>query len=78
MYAKEHTKYHITGIGGKILTKKRDLKKRLRKRNYNGIKAGNLVIWQGMKYKVIALLKHGCLLLDNGVKPQAKECERIE
>ena len=54
------------------------MKKRKRRMNYNGIKPGNLVQWQGMKYKVVALLKQGCLLLDNGAKPQAKECERLE
>ena len=54
------------------------LKKRKRRMNYNGIKPGNLVQWQGMKYKVVALLKHDCLLLDSGAKPQAKECERLE
>ena len=30
------------------------LKKRKRRINYNGIKPGNLVQWQGMKYKVVA------------------------
>ena len=54
------------------------LKKRKRRMNYNGIKPGNLVQWQGMKYKVVALLKQGYLLLDNGAKPKAKECERLE
>lgn len=53
------------------------LKKRKRRMNYNGIKAGDFIKWHDMKYKVVALLKHGCLLLDNGAKPQAKECERL-
>ena len=30
-----------------------------------------------MKYKVVALLKHGCLLLDNGEKPQAKRSVNV-
>ena len=54
------------------------LKKRKRRMNYNGIKAGDFIKWHDMKYKVVALLKQGCLLLDNGAKPQVKECERIE
>ena len=54
------------------------LKKRKRRMNYNGIKAGDFIKWHDMKYKVVALLKQGCLLLDNGAKPQAKECELIE
>ena len=54
------------------------LKKRKRRMNYNGIKPGNLVQWQGMKYKAVALLKQGCLLLDNGAKPQAKERDCFE
>lgn len=58
--------------------KRRVLKKRKRRTNYNGIKAGNSVIWHDMKYKVVALLKQGCLLLDNGAKPEAWECEPIE
>lgn len=58
--------------------KRSTLKKRKRRMNYNGIKAGNSVIWHDMKYKVVALLKHGCLLLDNGAKPEARECEPIE
>lgn len=58
--------------------KRRVLKNRKRRMNYNGIKAGNSVIWHDMKYKVVALLKHGCLLLDNGAKPEARECEMVE
>ena len=58
--------------------KRSTLKKRKRRMNYNGIKAGNSVIWHGMKYKVVAFLKQGCVLLDNGAKPEAKECDPIE
>lgn len=48
-----------------------------RRMNHNEIKSGDFVMWKNMKYKVIALLKQGCLLLDNGAKPEAKECERL-
>lgn len=54
------------------------LKKRKRRMNYNGIKAGNLVRWHDTEYKVVALLKQGYLLLDNGERLMDKECERIE
>lgn len=39
------------------------LKKRKRRMNYNKIKAGNLVRWHDMGYKVVALLKQGIYYL---------------
>jgi len=46
--------------------------------NYNGIKAGQNVMFNESKYKVMALKKNGALMLDNGQIVLAKECEKIE
>ena len=46
--------------------------------NYNGIKAGQSVMFNESKYKVVALKKGRALMLDNGQVVLAKECEKIE
>ena len=46
--------------------------------NYNGIKAGQNVMFNESKYKVVALKKGAALMLDNGQIVLAKECERLE
>ena len=58
--------------------KRSTLKRRKRRINYNGIKAGQNVMFNESKYKVMALKKNGALMLDNGQIVLAKECEKIE
>ena len=54
------------------------MKKRKRRMNYNEIKAGQNVMLNESKYKVVALKKGGALMLDNGQVVLAKGCEKIE
>ena len=54
------------------------MKRRKRRMNYNGIKAGQNFIFNESKYKVMALKKDGALMLDSGQAVLAKECEKIE
>lgn len=58
--------------------KRSTLKKRKRRMNYNGIKAGDFVTLGKKQYKVAALKKEGYLLLDNGLQVEAKQCVKIK
>lgn len=77
---RRHNKlFNLRGEKMSKRNKKRSmLKKRKRKMNYNGIKAGDLVLVGNMQYKVVALKKQGLLILDNGDNVESKKCQKVK